>query len=129
MDEKSFSTFHFFYMVWIKKNMVCEKNSYYWLFGVFVRFSKTVVGSPHKTVVGSPHSIEANVLYCKIEVNKLELQSCYYNNFSNWSPWERHEIPYPSSYRLNYTSTGLVWFLWLMAYQLFLGYLMPKPFS
>ena len=24
---------------------------------------------------------------------------------------------------------GLVWFLCLMAYQLFLGYLMPKPFS
>ena len=24
---------------------------------------------------------------------------------------------------------GLVWFLRLMAYQLFLGYLMPKPFS
>ena len=26
-------------------------------------------------------------------------------------------------------SDGLVWFLCLMAYQLFLGYLMPKPFS
>ena len=24
---------------------------------------------------------------------------------------------------------GLVWFLCLMAYQLLLGYLMPKPFS
>ena len=24
---------------------------------------------------------------------------------------------------------GLAWFLCLMAYQLFLGYLMPKPFS
>ena len=24
---------------------------------------------------------------------------------------------------------GLVWFLCLMAYHLFLGYLMPKPFS
>ena len=24
---------------------------------------------------------------------------------------------------------GFVWFLCLMAYQLFLGYLMPKPFS
>ena len=24
---------------------------------------------------------------------------------------------------------GLVWYLCLMAYQLFLGYLMPKPFS
>ena len=24
---------------------------------------------------------------------------------------------------------GLVWFLCLMAYQLFVGYLMPKPFS
>ena len=24
---------------------------------------------------------------------------------------------------------GWVWFLFLMAYQLFLGYLMPKPFS
>ena len=24
---------------------------------------------------------------------------------------------------------GLVWFLCLMAYQFFLGYLMPKPFS
>ena len=24
---------------------------------------------------------------------------------------------------------GLVWFLCLMTYQLFLGYLMPKPFS
>ena len=24
---------------------------------------------------------------------------------------------------------GLVWFLYLMAYQFFLGYLMPKPFS
>ena len=27
------------------------------------------------------------------------------------------------------TLLGLVWFLCLMAYQLFLGYLMPKPFS
>ena len=26
-------------------------------------------------------------------------------------------------------SIGLVWFLYLMAYQLFLGYLLPKPFS
>ena len=24
---------------------------------------------------------------------------------------------------------GLVWFLYLMVYQLFLGYLMPNPFS
>ena len=28
-----------------------------------------------------------------------------------------------------YSILGLVWFLCLMAYQLFLGYLMPKPFS
>ena len=27
------------------------------------------------------------------------------------------------------SDVGLVWFLCLMAYQLFLGYLMPKPFS
>ena len=27
------------------------------------------------------------------------------------------------------TFDGLVWFLCLIAYQLFLGYLMPKPFS
>ena len=31
--------------------------------------------------------------------------------------------------RLNPIFTGLVWFLGLMAYQLFVGYLMPKPFS
>ena len=29
----------------------------------------------------------------------------------------------------NYIAFGLVWFLCLMAYQLFVGYLMPKPFS
>ena len=40
-----------------------------------------------------------------------------------------------SSYRMNQLKIihpevfGLVWFLCLMAYQLFLGYLMPKPFS
>ena len=28
-----------------------------------------------------------------------------------------------------YVWFGLVWFLCLMAYQLFLSYLMPKPFS
>ena len=28
-----------------------------------------------------------------------------------------------------FKSDGFVWFLFLMAYQLFLGYLMPKPFS
>ena len=37
------------------------------------------------------------------------------------------------SYRLVYINVKLslmmVWFLCLMAYQLFLGYLMPKPFS
>ena len=31
--------------------------------------------------------------------------------------------------KLEYFRFGLVWFLCLMAYQLFLGYLMPKPFS
>ena len=30
---------------------------------------------------------------------------------------------------VSYPGHWLVWFLCLMAYQLFLGYLMPKPFS
>ena len=30
---------------------------------------------------------------------------------------------------INITFSGLVWFLCLMAYQLYLGYLMPKSFT
>ena len=44
------------------------------------------------------------------------------------------QIKTDSEKKLNHFLTllqilGLVWFLCLMAYQLFLGYLMPKPFS
>ena len=41
---------------------------------------------------------------------------------------ERHEYVY-TKIKQTCENKQMVWFLCLMAYQLFLGYLMPKPFS
>ena len=58
----------------------------------------------------------------------LEEQLWYYLTHS-WEDKGVHTFPKSISLKVIVTYQGLIWFLCLMAYQLFLGYLMPKPFS
>ena len=58
---------------------------------------------------GSPHGVMVNVLNSNIEVSEFKLQSHYYIHFQTNTHGKGMNSQYPSNYRLNSTTTVLLW--------------------
>ena len=75
----------------------------YKIYDEFINFIKNTTKN-----WGCPRGVMVKVMDCGIVVSVFVFQSRYYVHFPANTLGERHEPPYPPSYRLNSTTTVLV---------------------